>query len=98
MQDSQDGVIARTGGVGSGNCNNASSSACDAPCANFFACCRLIYCIISSSPAASSSSTVGAGLGVLVLAEILARLGVALPRTLGDKSFKPLLGLSALKR
>ena len=44
----------------------ASRSSWLAPLASFFACCRLMYCIISSSPATSSSSTVGAGLGVLL--------------------------------
>ncbi len=51
--------------MGSGKRSMASRSSCLEPVWSFFACCRLIYCIISSSPNISSSSTeLGAGEGV----------------------------------
>lgn len=57
--------MAGVGAIGSGNRSIASRSSCDEPLCSFFACCRLMYCIISSSPNNSSSSTeLGAGDGV----------------------------------
>lgn len=47
----------RVGGSGSGNLSILSISSFVAPAATFFACCRLIYASISSSPNLSSSST-----------------------------------------
>lgn len=43
--------------MGSGKRSISSRSAWLAPLASFFACCFLMYCIISSSPRSSSSST-----------------------------------------
>ena len=61
----QCGDIAGAGGIGSGKRSIASRSSCEEPLCSFFACCRLMYCIISSSPSSSSSSTeLGAGDGV----------------------------------
>lgn len=51
------GELGLAGEMGSGNLSNSSNSSFFAPLASFLACVRLIYCIISSSPRTSSSST-----------------------------------------
>jgi len=55
-KDVQAGVEAEVGAMGSGKRSMSSSSSFFAPLAIFLACWRLMYCIISSSAAASSSS------------------------------------------
>ena len=63
------GDTGAAGSIGSGKRNISSKSAWLAPLASFFACCFLMYCIISSSPRISSSSTrldTGDGVDVVV--------------------------------
>jgi hypothetical protein len=64
-EDLPSGEAGLTGAVGSGNFSMSFTSSGEAPAASFLACCLFMYCIISSSPRISSSSTeLGTGDGV----------------------------------
>lgn len=90
--------------MGSGKRNISSRSDCLAPLASFFACCFRMYCIISSSPNSSSSSTrldTGDGVEVVCLlvdGEAMACVMLWLADTVEFLAVeREILGLSSLR-